>query len=175
MRKNGLIHSGLVHFGQVRKLLPLIKGAQSLTEIDQLRAVLDLQQLLMELFTGRGAGECNPVETLLAKIHSSPAGHWWNVTELAQMRGISIDRLRREFLRHTGLLPKNYLEQFKLRQAAEYLISSPVSVSETALHFGYMDPYHFSRRFKHHFGVSPEHYRRIFAAGKLFSDDKLRR
>lgn len=174
MRKSGLIHSGMVHFGQVRKLLPLIKSAQSLAEADQLRTVLDLQQLLIELFNGKGGGENSPAESLLSAIHSAPPGHWWSVSELAQMRGISIDRLRREFLRHTGFLPKNYLEQFKLRQAAEFLISSALSVSETAYHFGYMDPYHFSRRFKHHFGVSPEHYRRIFAAGDTVSDDKLR-
>jgi AraC-like DNA-binding protein len=174
MRKNGLIHSGVVHFGQLRKLLPIIKMAQSLSETDQLRAVLALQDLLVKLFDA-GDNVEDPVDNLLSAIHSAPPEHWWSVAELAQLRGISIDRLRREFRRHTGMLPKNYLEQYKLRQAADHLLSSPESVAETALRFGYVDPYHFSRRFKHLFGFSPEYYRRMFAVSTRISDDKSRR
>jgi AraC-like DNA-binding protein len=85
------------------------------------------------------------------------------VAELAELRGISSDRLRREFLQHTGLLPKNYLEQFKLRQAANFLVSTSASVTETAMRYGYMDRYHFSRRFKMLFGISPDQYRKLFA------------
>lgn len=58
--------------------------------------------------------------------------------------------------------PKRYLEEFKLRQAAELLVSGSLPVAEIAARLGYRDPYHFSRRFKHFAGVSPERYRREF-------------
>ncbi len=73
-------------------------------------------------------------------------------------------QFRREFLKHTGLLPKNYIEQFKLRQAAEQLLLQSASVNEIAAHFGYRDSYHFSRRFKHLFNLSPGQYRKFFRA-----------
>ena len=99
------------------------------------------------------------MEALLETIRKAPPEHWWRVTELAELIGVSADTLRREFLRVTGLLPKAYIEQFKLRQAAEMLLTGKLSVSETALHFGYRDCYHFSRRFKFVFGLSPANYR----------------
>ena len=81
------------------------------------------------------------------------------MSELAELMDISEDTLRREFVRKTGLLPKAYIEQFKLRQAAELLATTALPVSEVALRFGYRDCYHFSRRFKVVFDVSPMNYR----------------
>ena len=160
MRKNGLIHTGIFKFGAVRKLIPLIESSRSPAPDAWLKSALELQQLLLDMV------KCNrttPVESLLETIHNAPSEHWWSVDELAELRGISRDRLRREFIKHTGMLPKKYLEHFKLRSAAEFLISRQATVTETALHFGYVDRYHFSRRFKYVFGVSPEQYRKLFA------------
>ena len=63
------------------------------------------------------------------------------------------------FKKHTGMLPKEYIEALKLRHAAGVLLSSPASIKDVAAQFGYRDPFHFSRRFKLKFGVSPERYR----------------
>ena len=57
------------------------------------------------------------------------------------------------------MLPKEYIEELKLRHAADILLSSDISIKDTARRFGYRDPFHFSRRFKLRFGVSPENYR----------------
>ena len=186
MRKNGLITSGKVHLGHVRKLVPLIEKSRSMAPHAWLKAAIELQELLMDICENKD--EQSPIESLLETIHAAPSDHWWSVSELAELRGISSDRLRREFLQHTGLLPKNYLEQFKLRQAAGFLISTSASVTETAMRYGYVDRYHFSRRFKMFFGISPDQYRKLFAvertaareAGEVsevseVSDDKSRR
>ena len=164
MRKNGWLRSGIVHLGSVRKLIPIVEKSRSPVSRAWMEAALALQQLLLEIHSIKP--ETSPVEALLRTVAAAPPDHWWSVAELAELRGISCDRLRREFLRHTGLLPKNYLEQFKLRQAAEYLITCQASVTETALRFGYVDRYHFSRRFKILFGLSPEQYRKLFAADR---------
>lgn len=169
MVKSGLLTSGVVHLGSVRRLVPVIETARSLSPNAWLKSALELQQLLLEVSAGRNS---SPMESLLETIHTSPPEHWWSVVELAELRGISCDRLRREFLRHTGMLPKNYLEHFKLRRAAEYMVTFSASVTDTAMRFGYMDRYHFSRRFKHLFGISPDQYRKLFS-GKI-SDDTLR-
>ena len=169
MRKNGLLRSGIHPFGTVRKLIPLIESSHSPAPNAWLKSAVELQKLLLEMINN--PVDDDPMETLLATIHNAPDNHWWNVNELAELRGISIDRLRREFVKRTGVLPKHYLEHFKLRRAAEYLTANSASITDTALHFGYMDRYHFSRRFKHLFGISPDQYRKIF--GNI-SDDTLR-
>ena len=43
---------------------------------------------------------------------------------------------------------KEYIEELKLRHAADILLSSDISIKDTARRFGYRDPFHFSRRFK---------------------------
>ena len=71
---------------------------------------------------------------------------------------MSTEQLRRNFLRHTGVLPKAYIEQFKMHRAAE-LLHDGGSIAEVAAMLGYRDLYHFSRRFKARFGVPPGRFR----------------
>ncbi len=170
MRKKGLLRSGIYSMGSVRKLIPLIESSRSPAPYAWMKSACDLQQLLLTMINEKSAA--SPMETLLETIHNAPDNHWWSVRELSELRGISIDRLRREFLKYTGVLPKHYLEDFKLKRAAGYLTAFGASVTETALRFGYVDRYHFSRRFKCCFGISPEQYRKLFPRG--INDDTPR-
>lgn len=170
MRKSGLLRSGIIHFGTVRRLVSLVEAVHSTAPNAWLKANIELQQLLMDMYAGMPG--VSSVEKLLKTIAESPPNHWWSVSELAELRGISSDRLRREFLQHTGVLPKTYLEHFKLRQAAEYLVVAQASVTTTATRFGYMDRYHFSRRFKHLFGIAPAQYRKMFSGSTKKEDSQ---
>ena len=80
-------------------------------------------------------------------------------------------------MRHTGMLPKQYIEELKIRLAAALLLDSRLTVTEIAARFGYLDPYHFSRRFKQRVGVSPEKYRNAYmleqADGKAITIEKV--
>jgi len=67
-------------------------------------------------------------------------------------------RLFRRFDRQT---PYRLLMRLKMNWAAEQLQQSSVLVREVAAQLGFEDPYHFSRAFKHIFGVSPESFRRL--------------
>ena len=158
MRKKGMLRSGVYRGSPVRVVKQLVEMARDPSLSSGLRAALGLQELLTDIYDS--CGSCNdPMDALLENIRKAPPEHWWRVTELAELIGVSTDTLRREFLRVTGLLPKAYIEQLKLRQAAEMLLTCNLSVSDIALHFGYLDCYHFSRRFKVIFGLSPANYR----------------
>lgn len=164
LRRNGILRSGKYHLGKIRELLPLIASTQSKSKDAWLKSAILLQSLLWKLIENNR--KSSPMETLLETIRNAPKNYWWSVNELAELRGISPGRLRREFLKHTGMLPKNYLENFKLHQAAYEMLTKNLSVTKTAMEFGYMDRYHFSRRFKNLFGVSPENYRKSHTAGQ---------
>lgn len=160
LRKNGILKSGKYHLGKIRELLPIIETTRSGNKDAWLHSAIQLQNILWKVIESNR--KTDPMETLLQTIRSAPANHWWSVAELAELRGISPARLRREFLKHTGLLPKNYIESFKIHQAANAILAENLSVTQAAINFGYVDRYHFSRRFKHVFGVSPESYRRQY-------------
>lgn len=158
LRKKGVIRSGLYRGTPVRVVKQLVEAARDPSFNSGLRAALGLQELLVDLYESSG-NTGKPIDVLLETIRKAPPEHWWRVTELAELIGVSTDTLRREFLRATGLLPKAYIEQLKLRQAAEMLLTGKQSISEVAMHFGYRDCYHFSRRFKFVLGLSPANYR----------------
>ncbi|MBE6363611.1 MAG: AraC family transcriptional regulator [Lentisphaerae bacterium] len=158
LRKKGVIRSGLYRGKPVRVVKQLVEAARDPSFNSGLRAALGLQELLVDLYESSG-NTGKPIDVLLETIRKAPPEHWWRVTELAELIGVSTDTLRREFLRATGLLPKAYIEQLKLRQAAEMLLTEKQSISEIAMHFGYRDCYHFSRRFKFVLGLSPANYR----------------
>ena len=158
LRKKGVLRSGVYRGNPVRVVKQLVEAARDPSFNSGLRAALGLQELLVDLYESCGSSG-DPMDALFETIRKAPPEHWWRVTELAELIGVSTDTLRREFLRTTGLLPKAYIEQLKLRQAAEMLLAGKRSVAEVAMHFGYRDCYHFSRRFKFVFGLSPANYR----------------
>lgn len=62
------------------------------------------------------------------------------------------------FFKHVGLTPKQYIVKVKMDAAASMLKNKKVSVSDVAGGVGYSDPFHFSREFKKHFGISPKKF-----------------
>lgn len=165
MRKKGILRSGLYRGKPLRVIKALVEQSRDPAFSSSFRATLRLQELLLDLYDDR-KDIADPFETLLETLRKSPSDHWWRVTELAELIDVSADTLRREFLRKTGLLPKAYIEQLKIRQAAEMLLLDNLSVSEVGMHFGYRDCYHFSRRFKFVFGISPSLYRQTMSSDK---------
>ena len=77
------------------------------------------------------------------------------VRELAAAAGLSESHLHRAFLRETGRTPHRYHLDLRLSLAREALLSSPLSVKETAARFGFADVPNFTRLFKRAYGVPP--------------------
>lgn len=163
LRDCGIIRPGKFAGGDERFLQKLNFIMQDPSPDAQIRANIELQKILFELYWQNKLARPgdDPLQSILRQIKDRP-GYWWTVEELAGRCGLSSDQLRRHFLRQTGMLPKQYIEEFKLRSAAEMLLSGNDHVGGVARHLGYVDAYHFSRRFKLLFGISPENYRRKF-------------
>ena len=160
LHRTGIIRTGVYELGPLRRIPALAELIADPSSPAQIKANILLQQLLTDLyFEHRRREESSPIGEVITLIKAQPE-KWWTVAELAELCNLSMDQFRRNFLRHTGMLPKRYLEELKLRQSAELLFSTRETVAEIAGRCGYVDPYHFSRRFKRLFGVSPERYRR---------------
>ena len=158
-KRAGLISDGFSNFGLERKLLPIIELARDPSNESQARAALLLQNILFDIHAGKMLNlAANPLEKIILEIKSHPE-NWWTVEQLAEKCNTSVSQFRRNFKKRTGMLPKEYIEELKLRHAADVLLSTQHPIKEVASQFGYRDPFHFSRRFKHRFGVAPETYR----------------
>jgi AraC-like DNA-binding protein len=158
-KRAGIIQDGFSNFGLERKLLPIIELSRDPSNESQARAALMLQNILFDIHSGKIVKSgSNSLEEVILEIKSHPE-NWWTVEELAEKCSTSVSQFRRNFKKRTGMLPKEYIEELKLRHAANTLVSTSLPIKEIAFKFGYRDPFHFSRRFKHRFGVAPESYR----------------
>ncbi|HNX27067.1 MAG TPA: helix-turn-helix transcriptional regulator [Phycisphaerae bacterium] len=159
----GIIRQGIIHFGKERRLLPIIEKIRTGLLSSYLEANVMLMQLLFDLHWQNHAGKdfasAGNIEQLLQQINRKQQ-QMWTVKKMAKFCSISENHLRRLFRRHTGMPPKQYLEQCKMRSATELLIGTDLKIAEIAAQLGYDDPYHFIRRFSTKIGISPGMYRK---------------
>jgi AraC-like DNA-binding protein len=83
-----------------------------------------------------------------------------SLQELAAAAHAHPSYLCRLFRRFEGRSPYQVLLDLKLRHAAALLREPGAMVKNAAREAGFDDPYHFSRLFKRHYGVSPLHFAR---------------
>lgn len=82
-----------------------------------------------------------------------------SVADFAARCSVSAGYLSRIFKQYANESPYESLLRLKLNRSAELLQRRDSLVKEVAEDIGFEDPYHFSRVFKQHFGISPKHFR----------------
>ncbi len=148
------------------------------------QSFLHIQQ---EWFSGLAAGETMALpklQMLLHKLHQMDQPDWkvadsgafaafeqikrhlehrykenLRIERLAAEYSISASYLRKLFIQHTGMGPKEYLNHLRNEQACRYLQFTQYPVKEIAKLCGYVEEFHFSKMFKQSNGVSPSAYR----------------
>ncbi len=157
----GVISNGLFPLGKERRLLPILNLMLDPSVNSQIKANIELQRLLVDIYLEKCSSEREEYpqfEKLLRRIRENPQ-QWWTVSDMADQCNLSRDQFRRVFYQRTGINPKLFIDRSKLNKAAEMLVNTRSSIAEIAARFGYEDQYHFSRRFKSIFGISPSQYR----------------
>lgn len=72
--------------------------------------------------------------------------------------GMSQSSLYRKLKAISGQSPNSFIQNVRLKCAAEMLLQGKKNVSEVAYSVGFSDPYYFSKCFKRCFGVAPSKY-----------------
>ena len=88
--------------------------------------------------------------------------HRFQSTTLASIAnevGIHPIHLAREFQRHYGCTPGEYVRSLRVSAACSMLVRSRQPISSIAVTSGFYDQAHFTRVFKTHVGVTPREYR----------------
>ena len=83
-----------------------------------------------------------------------------DIPQLADMCSMSVATFRKHFLRHTGLLPLQYINSYRLKVALSLLKNSREQIVKIALKSGFPTLSHFNRIFKKEFGSTPAEYRK---------------
>lgn len=78
---------------------------------------------------------------------------------VAEYLGISTSYLSFMFKKKTQINFRDYVHQYKMEKAADYLLNTQIQVQQIALQLGYNDVVNFSRVFKKYYRISPSEFR----------------
>jgi AraC-like DNA-binding protein len=90
----------------------------------------------------------------LQAIHDD-AAYAWTVPELAAVSGLSRAAFARNFQRALGEAPMQYLTNWRMTLARDYLRSGQPTLAQVAERTGYASPYAFAAAFRRHHGQPP--------------------
>ncbi|WPC76208.1 AraC family transcriptional regulator [Vibrio porteresiae] len=94
----------------------------------------------------------------LNAIHNTPTRHW-QLSDLADVAGMSRTGFARLFLKLTGTSAINYLTQLRMLIASRALRLSNESIKHLSFRLGYSSESSFSTTFKRVYGASPKAHR----------------
>ncbi|WP_042375574.1 AraC family transcriptional regulator [Streptacidiphilus neutrinimicus] len=94
----------------------------------------------------------------LQAMHEDP-GHSWTVPELAAVSAMSRPSFARNFERALGQTPMQYLTDWRLTLAREYLLANELTMEQIARRTGYSSPNAFAATFRRHIGLPPGRWR----------------
>jgi transcriptional regulator GlxA family with amidase domain len=99
----------------------------------------------------------------LQAMHERP-GHNWTVPELARLSTMSRPSFARNFERALGQAPMQYLTDWRMTLAREYLLANELTMEQIAQRTGYSSPNAFAATFRRHVGLPPGRWRQGAAA-----------
>ena len=85
-----------------------------------------------------------------------------SIEDVAEYVGISRSHLFRCFQRHMEISPKDYLTNYRLRQACQLLKESNLSITSIAKSVGFENNLYFSKAFHKKKGITPSDYARKY-------------
>ncbi len=87
-----------------------------------------------------------------------------SIQTLADMLQISTRHLLRIFKARYEIGPQIYLQQLRIEQAKQYLLTNQYGIKEIAISLGFEDEYYFSRAFKKATNMAPSSFRLKYTA-----------
>ncbi|MEN6313034.1 MAG: AraC family transcriptional regulator [Clostridiaceae bacterium] len=84
-----------------------------------------------------------------------------NNSFLAEMAGLNPCYFSRYFKKFAGISASDYIDNVKMNAAKQLLMDKKVSVKEAAIELGFSDQFVFSKKFKKHFSISPNEFKKM--------------
>ena len=143
------------------------------TVADEFERLSKLYRLLSVLIDAQGydarsggASGDYPRETYVEYAQEFIVHHYpcIKIQDVAHYIGINQSYLNSVFKKVLGITPQEYLIQFRLEKAKEFLQTTSMSLKEIAERIGYEDPFTFSKMFKQKCGMSPRAWRAALQA-----------
>lgn len=137
---------------------PGAASAEAAAALTRLLAI-EIERLLNQDLPPSPGGRLAPWQFRRIRERLEVAGDRPSVPELAQLCGISVRHLHRQFLNLTGVTISDYVEGQIVSRAKALLTGTPLPVRQIAQDTGFDHPNSFSRAFRRRTGMTPLQYR----------------
>ena len=144
---------------EIMRKMPTERGADIGKNLDFAACLYELMSLLMKNTSVPERGE-NIYLTAARRYIRSHYFEDITVEQIAAHVGISRKYLFAIFKNYEGISPKDYIVNYRMKRAVEFLGDEGIRVGDVAYSVGYKDPLTFSKMFKMKMGVSPTEYRK---------------
>lgn len=122
--------------------------------------LLLVREVLRATTRGSGFARDLPEELRRLLVHVERGFHLAPTVEsMAAILGRSRSHVLKLFRRNLGVTAKGHVIARQLQEARELLLSTTLTIAEVGQAAGLPDPYHFSKLFRRHVGISPREYR----------------
>lgn len=105
--------------------------------------------------------EKNPVNNAIFYINHH-LNEYIDIAGLSKMCAMSESTFRRCFKAASGVSPKRYINNLRIKKAKQMLANSDASISEICSLLGFYDNAYFTKSFKKIIGKTPAEYRNLF-------------
>ena len=172
LRDAGLGDGSLIFFSErgeeLKKLVVRMLKNYTITATDQflLEGSLYLFLSILAEDTARSPAQEHGVDNMYIKkalgYIQDNYGHSIRVADIAEYVCINRSYLSTLFREHVGSSPQEYLSDYRLARAEEFLKGMELSVESVDYSCGYRDPAAFGRAFKEKNGITPLQYRKKY-------------
>ena len=114
-------------------------------------------ELLGNVFSAN-TPKSTPLDCVIQYIAENIQNPELSNTCLARQIGISEVYLRKLFLAHYNITPRQHILDIRIRKAKQLLCDTPLTVATIAEKCGFSSVYHFCRMFKQRTGLTPTQY-----------------
>ena len=145
----------------------IVKPFSTETLIEQCKTLLDNRKILQEKYAiapqtvqsrQHGRKDYYFLNAAIGAVERNLYSDKLDVTALCQELHISKTALNTKLKNITGRSPREFIEDIRLRHAAQMLLDSNKLVSEISDELGFSSYRYFIIRFKKHFGVTPSQF-----------------
>ncbi|MBE6688569.1 MAG: AraC family transcriptional regulator [Ruminococcaceae bacterium] len=159
------VRNPVLKFGEGSSLLPIMRAMprdRSDNRAENLHFASLLYEFMSLILKNRTESEESEttyfsIATHFIKNHFSDA---ITVSDIAAHVRINRKYLHCVFKKSCGKSPKEYIIEYRMKKACEFLHEPELSISNIAYSVGYSDPLMFSKMFKRKTGKSPTEYRK---------------
>ncbi|WOO40262.1 AraC family transcriptional regulator [Rubellicoccus peritrichatus] len=166
----GLSEGSCLQRTPTSRIAPLIDGiiqdaADGVISDSILESSLNLILLLTQRTQGPQSGQSGMAYETFRKAKTYLEQHYTepgSVIDFANNLHLDSAYLTRLFQRFANETPHRFLTRLRLSRASQLLLHHDLQIQEVAFAVGFQDAFHFSTRFRKHYGVSPKQFRQKF-------------